>query len=91
MEQAFAHLLDFSQPFDSKSLDQICAMAADGLNPNRQAAEAFLVEMTNHPEMWKRTDAVLETTASTLTAFFMLQVLMVVVHMHLQYMERTGK
>jgi exportin-1 len=75
MDAAAAHLLDFSKPFDSSLLDQIVAIAMDGLHPQRPAANEFLVRMKEHPDMWKRADAILETSKQLTTKFFGLQVL----------------
>jgi exportin-1 len=75
MDAAAAHLLDFSKPFDSSLLDQIVSIAMDGLHPQRPAANEFLVRMKEHPDMWKRADAILETSKQLATKFFGLQVL----------------
>jgi exportin-1 len=75
MEAAAAHLLDFSKPFDVTLLDQICAIAMDGLHPQRPAASQFLCTLKDHPEMWKRADAILETSKELASKFFGLQVL----------------
>ena len=75
MDAAAAHLLDFSKPFDSSLLDQIISIAMDGLHPQRPAANEFLVRMKEHPDMWKRADAILETSKQFGTKFFGLQVL----------------
>ena len=75
MDTAAAHLLDFSKPFDSDLLDQIVVIAMDGLHPQRPAANEFLVRMKEHPDMWKRADAILETSKQLATKFFGLQVL----------------
>jgi hypothetical protein len=45
MDAAAAHLLDFSKPFDCTLLDQIVAIAMDGLNTQRAAANEFLVRL----------------------------------------------
>ena len=75
MDAAATHLLDFSKPFDSSLLDQIVSIAMDGLHPQRPAANEFLVRMKEHPDMWKRADAILETSKQLATKFFGLQVL----------------
>jgi len=75
MDAAAAHLLDFSNPFDSSLLEQIVSIAMDGLHPQRPAANEFLVRMKEHPDMWKRADAILETSKQLATKFFGLQVL----------------
>lgn len=75
MDAAAAHLLDFSKPFDSSLLDQIVSIAMDGLHPQRPAANEFLVRMKEHADMWKRADAILETSKQLATKFFGLQVL----------------
>lgn len=75
MDAAAAHLLDFSKPFDCALLDQIFLIAMDGAHPQRQAANEFLVRIKEHPDMWKRVDAILETTTQLSTKVFALQVL----------------
>eukprot|EP01036_Dinobryon_divergens_P010935 gene10935-14688_t len=54
MEAAAAHIMDLSQPFDAKLLDELVSIAMDGSNIHRAAANDFLVRMKDHPEMWKR-------------------------------------
>lgn len=75
MEAAAAHLLDFSQEFDIKLLEQIIAIAYDANHRQRAAANEFLVRMKDHPDMWKRADAILESSNNITTKFFGLQVL----------------
>jgi len=80
MDQAAAHLLDFSRPFDCPLLDQIVAIATDGAHPNRLQADTFLQSLQENPDMWKRVDAVLETSKQATTKFFILQVLMITIN-----------
>jgi exportin-1 len=75
MEAAEAHLLNFSVPFDCSLLDQIVAIAMDGKHPQRGAANDFLVRMKENPNMWRRSDAILETSNQLASKFFGLQVL----------------
>jgi len=75
MDAAAAHLLNFSQPFDCSLLDQIVLIAMDGSHPQRAAANEFLVKMKDHPDMWRRADAILEVSKNLHTKFFGLQVL----------------
>ena len=75
MEAAAAHLLDFSKPFDIELLDQITAISMDGLNAQRPRANDFLVTLKDNPEMWKRADAILETSKQEGSKFFALQLL----------------
>ncbi|KAJ1392774.1 armadillo-type protein [Ochromonadaceae sp. CCMP2298] len=75
MEAAAAHLLNFAQPFDCSLLDQIVLIAMDGAHPQRAAANEFLVKMKDHPDMWRRADAILESSKQLHTKFFGLQVL----------------
>eukprot|EP01038_Epipyxis_sp_PR26KG_P012132 gene12132-16243_t len=82
MEAAAAHLLNFSQPFDCALLDQIVLIAMDGSNPNRSAANAFLVKMKENPDMWRRADAILEVSKQQATKFFGLQVLSETINTH---------
>ena len=82
MEAAAAHLLNFSQPFDCSLLDQIILIAMDGSHPQRGAANEFLVRMKDHPDMWRRADAILESTKQLQTKFFGLQVLGEAINTH---------
>ena len=75
MDAAVAHLLDFSKEFDIELLDQIVAIAFDPANPQRAAANDCMVRLKDHPDMWKRADAILEASSSPETKFFGLQVL----------------
>ena len=70
MDAAAAHLLDFSAPFDIALLDQLVSIAYDGSHPQRLAAEESLVRMKQHADMWKRADAILETSTQQSTKFF---------------------
>jgi exportin-1 len=70
MDQAAAHLLDFNQPLDITLLEQIVEIAYDSGHPMRSKANEFLVKMKEHPEMWKRADAILETSTQPYTKFF---------------------
>lgn len=82
MEAAAAHLLNFSQPFDCSLLDQIVLIAMDSSHPQRSAANEFLVRMKDHPDMWRRADAILETSKQPATQFFGLQVLGEAINTH---------
>ena len=77
MEAAFEHLLDFTTDFDVVLLDQIVSITFEhgGLHPKRQAANDFLEKLRDHPEMWRRADAILEGSQLLQTRFFGLQVL----------------
>jgi exportin-1 len=75
MDAAAAHLLNFSQPFDCTLLDQLVLIAMNSNHPQRAAANEFLVRMKEHPDMWRRADAILETSKQEATRFFGLQVL----------------
>ena len=75
MEQAAAHLLDFSKPFDTKLLEQFVLIAMDGNHPNREAAHEFLIQLKEHPDMWRRADAIVETSDNLYTKVFGLQLL----------------
>lgn len=68
-------MLDFSKPFDVVLLDQIAVISMDGSHPQRPRANEFLVMMKDNPEMWKRSDAILETSKIEASKFFALQVL----------------
>jgi exportin-1 len=82
MEAAAAHLLNFSQPFDCALLDQIVLIAMDGSHPQRGPANSFLVTMKDHPDMWRRADAILETSSQMSTKFFGLKVLSEAINTH---------
>mmetsp|Transcript_6605 Transcript_6605/g.11084 ORF Transcript_6605/g.11084 Transcript_6605/m.11084 type:complete len:1124 (+) Transcript_6605:163-3534(+) len=82
MEAAAAHLLNFAQPFDCALLDQIVLIAMDGAHPQRGAANEFLVTMKDHPDMWRRADAILESSKQLQTKFFGLQVLSEAINTH---------
>lgn len=82
MEAAAAHLLNFSQPFDCTLLDQIVLIAMDSNHPQRAAANEFLVRMKDHPDMWRRADAILEVSKQAATRFFGLQVLTEAINTH---------
>lgn len=75
MDAAAAHLLDFNKDFDIELLDQIVSIAFDPSHPQRAKANDCMVRMKDHPDMWKRADAILETSSSPATKFFGLQVL----------------
>ena len=75
MDQAAAHLLDFSKPFDCALLDQIIQIWSDGANPQRPAADAFLTKLRENPDMWRRADAIIETSTLDASKFFILLVL----------------
>ena len=70
METAAAHLLDFSKPFDITLLEQIVVIAFDAAHPMRSKANEFLVKMKEHPDMWKRADAILENAKEPYCKFF---------------------
>lgn len=75
MDVAAAHLLDLSKELDISLLDQIMLIAMDGSHPQRSNANDFLVKMKDHPDMWKRADAILDKTHNEATRFFGLSVL----------------
>ena len=70
MDAAAAHLLDFSKPLDITLLEQVVTIAFDASHPMRAKANEFLVKMKEHPEMWKRADAILETSKEPYTKYF---------------------
>ncbi|RYG63928.1 hypothetical protein EON64_14990, partial [archaeon] len=82
MEAAAAHLLNFSQPFDCELLEQLVAIAMDSNHPQRSAANEFLVKIKDHPDMWRRADAILEQSKQATTKFFGLQVLTEAINTH---------
>ena len=48
MDEAAAHLLDFSKSFDVTLLDQIVAIANEASHPNRAGADEFLQKLTDN-------------------------------------------
>lgn len=54
----------------------------DGAHPQRAAANEFLVRMKDHPDMWRRADAILEVSKQSATKFFGLQVLTEAINTH---------
>ncbi|CAM9157205.1 unnamed protein product [Discosporangium mesarthrocarpum] len=75
MEAAAAKLLDFSQPLDVPLLDQVVTTAYDASNPKRNDANLLLMRMKESPDLWTRSDAILEQSQSPNTRFFGLQIL----------------
>ena len=75
MDVAAAPLLAFSRPFDCSLLDQITSIWSDGANPQRPAADAFLTRLGENQDMWKRADAILESSKNDSSKFFILMVL----------------
>jgi exportin-1 len=75
MDAAAAAILDFSKPLDCSLLDQIMAIAMDGSHAHRQQANEFLVNLQGHPDIWRRADAIIESSTQMPTKFFGLQVL----------------
>ncbi|CAM9665496.1 unnamed protein product [Choristocarpus tenellus] len=74
MDASAAKLLDFSQPLDVSLLDKVITTAYDASNPKRNDANMLLVQMKESPDMWTRSDAILEQSQSQHTRFFGLQV-----------------
>eukprot|EP00271_Cylindrocystis_brebissonii_P003986 TRINITY_DN15300_c0_g1_i1.p1 TRINITY_DN15300_c0_g1~~TRINITY_DN15300_c0_g1_i1.p1 ORF type:complete len:1098 (+),score=241.20 TRINITY_DN15300_c0_g1_i1:845-4138(+) len=69
-------LLDFGIPFDVGLLDTtVAAFYGTGSKDERMAAERILRALQEHPETWTRVVAILQTSQSTNTKFFALQVL----------------
>jgi exportin-1 len=75
MDAAAAHILDLTKELDVTLIDQIVAIALDPAHPQRANANEFLVRMKDHPDMWRRADAMLERSTKEATKFFGLQVL----------------
>jgi exportin-1 len=87
MEEAAAHLLNFSLPFDCQLLDQIVLISLDSAHPQRSAANTFLVKMKEHPDMWRRADSILEGSKQDSSKFFALQVLTDSINTHWKVIE----
>ena len=66
-DQAAAHLLDFSKDFDARLLEQLVLVAVDGTHQSREAAHEFLVKLKERPDMWRRADAIVETSTGLCT------------------------
>ena len=75
METAASHLLDFSKPFDTDLLDQIFVIAMNSSHPQRPQANEFLVMLKENPDIWRRSNEILETSKQDSSKFFALQVL----------------
>ena len=75
MEAAAQHLLDFSKPFDTELLDQIVKISNESSHAQRSAACEFLINLKDNPNMWRRVDAILETSQHLPSKFFALLVL----------------
>ncbi len=75
MDKAVAHLLDFSKEFDITLLDQIIDIAYASSHSQRAAANEFLVQIKEHPDMWKRCDAIIEKSKQMTTKLYGLQIL----------------
>lgn len=69
-------LLDFSSPFDVALLDAtVNVFYTSASTEERTAAERVMRQLQEHPEMWTRVDAILETSSNANSKFFALQVL----------------
>jgi len=76
MDQAQADLLDFNKPFDVALLDRVVSAAYNPTDPTRSQANTVLMTIQDHPSMWTRSDAILESpTASMQARYFALSVL----------------
>ena len=67
--------LNLSITFDVTLLDQITVISMDAMHPQRSRANDFLVTLKDNPDMWKRADAILETSKQQGSKFFALQLL----------------
>ena len=63
------------QEFDVSVLDQIVTAAYDPINPNRSAANQFLMQLQEAPELWRQADSIIEKATNPQARFFGLQVL----------------
>ncbi|KAL7573078.1 hypothetical protein ACA910_018764 [Epithemia clementina (nom. ined.)] len=61
--------------FDVSVLDQVVSAAYDPVNPNRAAANQFLMQLQEAPELWRQADAIIEKAQNPQARFFGLQVL----------------
>lgn len=69
-------LLDFSnEEFDVALLDHVVACFYERGNPNRERADAVLMQLLENPASWTRVDAILERAENPSAKFFGLQIL----------------
>ena len=63
------------QDFDVSVLDQVVAAAYDPIHPNRSAANQFLMQLQEAPDLWQQADSIIEKATNPNARFFGLQVL----------------
>mmetsp|Transcript_11133 Transcript_11133/g.38765 ORF Transcript_11133/g.38765 Transcript_11133/m.38765 type:complete len:1104 (-) Transcript_11133:194-3505(-) len=76
MSAPFESLLDFSvEEFDVPLLDHVVEVFYNQRHPERERANAVLMQLLEHPAAWTRVDAVLEGAENPAAKFFALQIL----------------
>ncbi|RKO97956.1 hypothetical protein CXG81DRAFT_9513 [Caulochytrium protostelioides] len=68
-------ILDFSGDLNISLLDQVVTTFYRGSGPEKLQAQKILTQFQEHPEAWKRADAILEKSQVNETRFLALQVL----------------
>lgn len=68
-------ILDFTKPVHVPTLDAVVAVYASPSDPQRQHAEAVLLQFRQHPEAWTRVDTILSESALAQTRYLALQIL----------------
>jgi len=61
--------------FDVTVLDQVIAAAYSPVDPNRGAANQFLMQLQEAPDLWQQADSIIEKASNPHARFFGLQVL----------------
>mmetsp|Transcript_20337 Transcript_20337/g.44025 ORF Transcript_20337/g.44025 Transcript_20337/m.44025 type:complete len:1080 (+) Transcript_20337:274-3513(+) len=61
--------------FDVAVLDQVVAAMYSPMDPNRAAANQFLMQLQEAPDLWQKADSIIEKAGNPQTRYFGLQVL----------------
>mmetsp|Transcript_40781 Transcript_40781/g.49653 ORF Transcript_40781/g.49653 Transcript_40781/m.49653 type:complete len:1093 (-) Transcript_40781:637-3915(-) len=75
MESAAQRLLDPSVEFDVSLLDSVITTAYDPVHPQRSAANKVLMSLQQNPDLWTKSDTILERSSNPQARFFGLQIL----------------
>ena len=70
-----ARLVPNGKDFDITVLDQIVAAAYNPMDPNRSAANQFLMQLQEAPDLWQQADSIIEKATNPNARFFGIQVL----------------
>ena len=68
-------LLDFEQKFDINLLENVVRAMYEGDAESQRAAQEILTTLKEHPDAWKRVDAILEYSSNEETKYFALKIL----------------